>query len=140
MEVSTSQLSGAALNWAVAEAEGLNIRIALPNPEPHVIRIIVGDEPNRSFSPSTDWNVAGPLLHDEKFTVKPCLAGEVSGKWMASRQLSVTEPSGGQHTYYGDTPLVAILRCYVSKKLGDTVELPDQLVYALESPIRKYMY
>jgi hypothetical protein len=28
----------------------------------------------------------------------------------------------------GPTPLVAAMRCYVASKLGDTVEIPDDLV------------
>ena len=27
----------------------------------------------------------------------------------------------------GDTPLIAAMRCYVASKLGDTVELPEEL-------------
>jgi hypothetical protein len=32
--------------------------------------------------------------------------------------------------YYGPTPLIAAIRCYVVSKLGDEVEVPDELVEA----------
>jgi hypothetical protein len=28
---------------------------------------------------------------------------------------------------YGDTPLIAAMRCYVASKLGDEVEIPKEL-------------
>jgi hypothetical protein len=28
---------------------------------------------------------------------------------------------------YGPTPLIAAMRCYVAAKLGDTVEIPEDL-------------
>jgi hypothetical protein len=28
---------------------------------------------------------------------------------------------------YGPTPLIAAMRCYVTSKLGDEVEVPDEL-------------
>jgi hypothetical protein len=28
---------------------------------------------------------------------------------------------------YGDTPLIAAMRCYVASKLGDEVEIPNEL-------------
>jgi hypothetical protein len=29
---------------------------------------------------------------------------------------------------YGPTPLIAAMRCYVASKLGDEVEVPDELL------------
>jgi len=30
--------------------------------------------------------------------------------------------------YYGSTPLIAAMRCYVASKLGDEVELPEETI------------
>ncbi len=35
---------------------------------------------------------------------------------------------GGFFTSYGSTPLIAAMRCYVASKLGEEVEVPDELI------------
>jgi hypothetical protein len=30
--------------------------------------------------------------------------------------------------YFGPTPLIAVMRCYVALKLGDEVEIPEELI------------
>lgn len=35
---------------------------------------------------------------------------------------------------YGPTPLIAAMRCYVASKLGDEVEIPEEL---LTTPIKE---
>lgn len=32
------------------------------------------------------------------------------------------------HCYYGPTPLIAICHCYVASKLGDEVDVPEELL------------
>ncbi|MHB8123381.1 MAG: phage protein NinX family protein [Desulfuromonadaceae bacterium] len=72
---------------------------------------------------STDWAQGGPII------------GRIKGlqikNWLESRPETCCEAH--IHTYEGDwiqfgsTPLIAALRCYVSVKLGDEVEVPDDL-------------
>jgi hypothetical protein len=43
-------------------------------------------------------------------------------KWFAYSSLSKPED------FYGETPLIAAMRCYVASKLGDEVEIPEEFV------------
>jgi hypothetical protein len=31
------------------------------------------------------------------------------------------------HDHYGPTPLIAAMRCYVASKMGDEIELPEEV-------------
>jgi len=42
-------------------------------------------------------------------------------EWFAYSSLSTPED------FHGDTPLIAAMRCYVASKLGDEVEIPEEL-------------
>lgn len=109
----TSELSGAALDWAVAKCEPDDTASIYfdENGEP----ICHDDWPdNQEFKPSTDWAQGGPIIEQEKITLE--WTGE---DWMG--YIRHDEES------FGHTPLVAAMRCYVASKLGDEVEVPEQL-------------
>ena len=100
MKLKTSELQGAVLDWAVAKCE-------------------VGDAINEIDDPhfySTDWALAGPIIEREGITVRRY----TDALWDASI---------GRLDYVADgpTPLIAVMRCYVASKLGDEVEVPDEL-------------
>jgi hypothetical protein len=102
----TNELSGTALDWAVAKCEGVVNGGDLD----------VGFIAERGYTPSTDWAQGGAIIERERLTLrcyKPAL-------WDASI---------GRLDYVGDgtTPLIAAMRCYVASKLGDNVELPEEL-------------
>jgi hypothetical protein len=102
----TSELSGAALDWAVHQAwcEGA-----------------CHDEPFPSYS--TNWAQGGPIIEREK----------INHAWLTKQDLGM-EPehycvahSDGSYARYGPTPLIAAMRCYVASKLGDEVNVPKEL-------------
>ena len=98
----TSELTGAALDWAVAKCEG-NL------PEGY------------SFDPyvhcySTSWAQGGPIIEREKISL-----WSRGNEWAAE---SFT-PNEQGHEETGETPLIAAMRCYVASKLGDEVQLPE---------------
>lgn len=104
--IKTHNLTGPALDWAVAKAEGydpgwLVRQLSNPNPE---TRAIPGF--------SADWSVGGPIIERVKMGVFPLAEGY---GWAAGMQS-------------GPTPLIAAMRCYVAYVLGDTVEVPEELV------------
>jgi hypothetical protein len=107
----TSELTGAALNWAVALCEGWAGTTASDKlgSYPWLIK----DERNmdpKSFRPSTNWMQGGPIIERE------CIAVAFDGYpqgWIANQK------------YYGATPLIAVMRCYVASKLGDEVQIPE---------------
>ncbi len=73
-----------------------------------------------NYSPSTDWNEGGPLIERECMDIL-CLAGGDDG-WQCDKYLHTERV-----TYYGPTPLIAAMRCFVASKLGDEIEIPEEL-------------
>jgi len=112
MNMKTSELTGAALDWAVAKCEGITI------PTDAIIRQVEGAI--RSYSPSTDWAQGGPIIERENISVIHDECAEEH--WVAQTINDI----------YGDgpTPLIAAMRCYVASKLGDEVDVPDELINA----------
>ena len=91
----TSELAGAALDWAVAKCEGL-----------------LHDDGTVSdyWQPSELWEQAGPIIERER------ISWADYGKFFKAGD------------YRGPTPLIAAMRCFVASKLGDEVEIPEQLL------------
>jgi hypothetical protein len=99
----TSELTGAALDWMVCVCEG--------------------ESPSRYTRYSSDWAQGGPII--EK-------AG-IEWQWLPrGNQYGARKPSlGGMNRTFcmdGPTILVAAMRCYVASRLGDEVEVPDELL------------
>ena len=100
----TSELQGVALDWAVAKCEGHGI----------------GSLDDPWFAPSTDWAQGGPIIEREGLWLQPEIGKEgTAGAWYCV----AVEPFDA----YGDTPLIAAMRCYVASKLGDEVQIPEEL-------------
>lgn len=97
----TAELTGSALDWAVAIAF---------NPAPEW-----GD-----WKPSTNWAQGGPIIERERIDIDTTS----SQLWRAVNE--TTFQTDKPH-YYGPTPLIAAMRCYVASKLGDEVQIPEGL-------------
>jgi hypothetical protein len=111
----TSELQGAALDWAVAKCEGLEVYI-----DDGMVRL-VGQPFDRKYAfwtPSTDWAQGGPIIERESIQLW------VGQQWNASMEPNNINPAEFES---GPTLLIAALRCYVASKLGDEVEVPDEL-------------
>jgi hypothetical protein len=111
----TSELIGTALDWAVAKIESSR-NLALDETS----RLILLDQAGYGYNPSTDWSQGGPIIEREAIQITP---DEYKGTWTAYMT------NGGEpYECEGPTPLIAAMRCYVASKLGDTVELPTELL------------
>lgn len=97
----TADLIGPALDWAVAKCEGRDW--------PDTTAKFLGEQ---YYKPSTEWSDGGPIIERERIDI-----AESNGDWNAYN---------GEFGY-GPTPLVAALRCHVASKLGDEVEIPEEL-------------
>jgi hypothetical protein len=99
----TSELQGAALDWAVAKCEG--------------------DEPLKhggvGLRYSSDWCAGGPIIERESIQLW------VGQQWNASMEPNNINPAEFES---GPTPLIAAMRCYVASQLGDEVSIPEGLV------------
>lgn len=103
MKIKTSDLTGAALDWAVAKCEGVDDEAAA----------LFHDEGYYNYS--TNWSQGGPIIEREGC----CLYLYGDSEWVS--HLCNKE-------YRGPTPLIAAMRCYVASKLGDEVEVPEGLL------------
>lgn len=143
MKVKTSELSGKALDWAVWSTQK----------DPSTIKPRKGFQLNiPKFS--ADWSKCGTLIeqfqifidpphevHKSMITAdgKPKGCWESYDNWHATISTRVAEKPmnhlwadfslpGGPYRGEGETPQVAICRAVVSAKLGDEVEIPDELM------------
>ena len=110
----TAELSGAALDWAVAKCEGLLCLGYRTDGE----RLAIEDSDGQieGFMPSTDWAQGGAIIERERISIRD--AG--GDGWAADDYIHAT--------MYGETPLIAAMRCYVASKLGYEVEVPEELL------------
>jgi hypothetical protein len=118
MRIKTSELTGAALNWAVAHALGKPCHLHRINHRDRhpAIYMLRGDD-GLTPSYSTDWSQAGPIIERE------CIELTCTDEWKAFMRFQ-SNPCDED----GPTPLIAAMRCYVASKLGDDVEIPEELV------------
>ena len=115
MKIKTAELTGAALDWAVATANG---DYPQWDAEWEVFYAANGDD----MDYSTDWAQGGPIIEREGINLVH--QGDAHD-WNASLW-DYAEQDWHLHTE-GPTPLIAAMRCYVASKLGDEVDVPDEL-------------
>ena len=115
MKIKTSELTGAALDWAVAECNYVTCYFD------HKGRLMEerGDL-SWVYAPSTDWSQGGPIIERER----------IASNYSAKRDCWFAESYDEKHVEAGGTPLIAAMRCYVASKLGDEVDVPDELCQA----------
>ena len=109
MKVKVSEAKEQVLGYLVAEANGVPIYRSGKT----LTRMDM--DGNHYWQPSTDWAQGGLIIEREKIAIDwdhDC--------WNASTD---SHPA----YYSAETPLVAAMRCYVASKLGDEVEVPDEL-------------
>lgn len=113
MKIKTSELKDTALDWAVAKCEGF-----VQDDDPAWER---GYEP---FGFSTDWAQGGPIIERERISLEYLSGAGDAGMdvWVATRAEGpcISEEQA-------DKPLVAAMRCFVASKLGDEVDVPEEL-------------
>jgi hypothetical protein len=121
IKIKTHDLTGVALDWAVAKCEGsVNIDASglpwLPDESPNEYGEAVW------FKPSTNWAQGGPIIEREFI--------ELTTTNRSNEELwEAIFPGRGEDAVvqYGPTLLIAAMRCYVSTKLGDEIEIPKEI-------------
>lgn len=144
MHIRVSEAAPLQLDWLVAKCEGLQECMvfgrgsvkdggfAVPNNHGGYTPVLLKNTHDKWFKqcdgypwdrdqviwqPSTDPSQAYPIIFREKLSVNSCPDGVT---WFS------TNPSY-ERTQHGPTPLIAAMRCYVASKLGDEVEIPEEL-------------
>jgi hypothetical protein len=149
----TADLTGNALDWAVAQCEG------------RTGQYWMNDSVWGNYSPSTRWALGGEIIEREGIDTRqikcapyqilevrqysPVAKGDVleylkgfnremvkrpqthplNGMWMAR----MSEGTGSSVFWrkadnLSPTPLIAAMRCYVASKMGDEIEIPADVI------------
>jgi hypothetical protein len=121
MKIKTADLTGAAFSWAIAQAEGRKdvvIRdggVGIPGWR--------GGDYNGSptwttYAPWFNWAQGGPIIEREDIHLGSGRAFKLSPEKGRVVQTFLME---------GETKLIAAMRCFVASRLGDEVEVPEEL-------------
>jgi len=152
--IKTSDLTGAALDWAVAKACGLiDAEVLIRRAKSKAVVIDVESKTlfdmrfGRDWRPSHAGEQGGPIIEREGIATRK----HGSGIWYAMAQADVGDGQRSDwheftwrnphhypdypHEAYkrrqrfsGPTALIAAMRCYVASKLGPEVEVPQELL------------
>lgn len=121
MKIKTSELTMLALDWAVATCDGMTIEIRPAGACGRPLYVLAAEQGYTPWvwAPSTSWHHGGPIIERELINVSL----SSTAPWMAwfydgIEMVGLTD---------GPTPLIAAMRCYVASKLGDEVEIPEEL-------------
>ena len=131
MKIKTQDLTGPALDWAVLEA----LKPDLKHPERAGVSTfgpLFGKGykyPSwgaTKYAPSRDWKEGGPIIERERIQLRD--HKDIDGHWTAMTHVI----DGGMvlRSIFedGPTPLVAAMRAYVASKMGDDIDVPNELV------------
>jgi hypothetical protein len=124
MKIKTDELQGAALDWAVAKCEepGLTVETFKHEWERY------------NYAASIDWAQGGPIIEREKLGMwwaTHYVDGdgvEYGNHWYAETGCTDDNADGPYRVATGPTPLITAMRCYVATKLGDEIEVPEDLL------------
>ena len=111
----TNELSGAQLDWAVAKCEGHETLMSRGKLETLFTE--------NGWTPSTDWAQGGPIIEREKINVRFITPNASTSPCWAYISM---ESDDFNVEGWGNTPLIAAMRCYVASKLGDKVECKEE--------------
>ena len=116
MLVKTSELSGAALDWAVLESQEPK--------NPHNVNLVLEGDFDGPYQYSTDWALAGPIIEREGIVFVLREQG-----WVAAREFWYLQDAADNDLLStGPTPLIAAMRAYVQSAMGDEADVPEELL------------
>ena len=124
MKMKTNELTGAALDWAVAKCEGW-----IDDCNGWLYQATLQEVAEGNYKPSTDWAQGGPIIERERLCVG--YQHQIDTIYVPEIDPDVlcwSRTTAGGRLKYGPTPLIAAMRCYVASKLGDEIEVPDEIM------------
>lgn len=139
-KIRVADASGVVLDWMVATCEGRK-------PTHYKGEVRASGHPDFPGSPpmfgpemkfSTDWALGGPIIERAGISVAlrygslpPNHVHDVWDAIIKPEFYKTGRPKSGikkEVIFSGPTPLIAAMRCYVASKLGDEVEVPEELL------------
>lgn len=115
-KIKTSELAGTALDWAVAKCEGETEEETL---DPLTWKYTA--KPTGCWDFSSNWSRGGPIIERENICIRGVSPGFYA--WYANNPPKM----------HGPTMLIAAMRCYCCSKLGDVVDVPEELCQSQNS-------
>lgn len=129
-----NNLDGPALEWTVARLRGFSEMVYHPT-----ARAITTKQPDglvQVHDYTTNWGLAGPLLHEHRINISYCEDFRTRGPERLYVYCDAYGDRGRAGYWFGshDRPLVAGLRCFVKLKnhRDDFVDVPNNI--PLEEP------
>ena len=115
----TFELTGRALNWAVILANGqipcMDHKTFVRRKNNNLVWWLDREYHQR-------WDHAGPIIEREHISTTQ----DHSGLWIAYIGWNYSDSK--EHMTCDRSKLIAAMRCYVASKLGDEVEVPEELM------------
>lgn len=129
VKIKVSEASGLALDWIVGLAEGYELNV-------YGVKSIRARIPGLGviapWRPTYYWNQGGPIIERELLEVTPHFRSanyeRPNGQWEWKAYVLGPTNLDDDFEQDGPTPLIAAMRCYVVSKLGEEVEVSDELL------------
>lgn len=133
----TSELTGDTLVWAVATCEGYTDLHKIEGRWPHEPHLAMMP-PRREYGAmelweigsDCDWRFFGPIIERNRISLEHLYGAGDAGAdvWVATLTCE-DKKFGGVECFeeQGPTPLIAAMRCYVASKLGEDIDIPEEL-------------
>ena len=118
MKVKVSEAKEQVLDYLVAL-----IKFPSPDYEDDDRLVYIHGDDEFHFAPSIYWSQGGPIIEREWLDVTPWPnESREDMRWHCQQH-----DTANDFAQYGPTLLIAAMRCYVASKLGDEVEVPEEL-------------
>lgn len=114
MKIKVSEATPKQIDWMVAKCAGVKVRWSAPHDQ-----LLDISQPYAVWCPHRSWAQGGPIIERESIQVTP--------GWSAIVHKNIFL-DGLECFMQGPTPLIAAMRCYVASKLGEEVDVPDNLI------------
>lgn len=113
-KIKTSELIGQPLNWAVATC--MNVEMDEQNAPSGSTRMGWAAQ-RAAFNPQGNWAQGGPIIDRERIQFR----SEQNIQYRAFIGLYGADATGPTH-------LIAAMRCFVASRIGDEVDIPEELL------------
>lgn len=137
MIVNTNKLHNLALDYAVAVAEGMKHADGDIFIKDGMVLYRNRSTPWGYFKPSESWNQGGPIIEREEISIRPprdtfapngSKVSSVEDGWFATNYSKFEGETMPNVSRFGETALIAAMRCYVTHKLGNNIDIPEELL------------
>lgn len=145
IEVTTAELVGEALGWAVGKAEGLDVFLAPPeygNPWRVFARYsYMVIEHTKRYNPWEDWALGGKLIEKYQVSLSPPKSAVHRNFGYMDKRNGYYESGFWSSTIFGkerkhrrttfhhpNNPLIVAMQAIAQFELGDTIQVPKDLI------------